>query len=91
VLKSLPQRWGVAKALRASELCHVITFGLLTAVGILARLGPVYYGGLVLILAFLVAQHLIVSPQDLSKINLSFFTINGVISLVIFAATVLSL
>jgi len=89
-LKSLPQRWGIARALRISELCHLITFGLLTTVGLLARLGAVYYAGLGLILAFLVAQHLIVSPQDLSKVNLSFFTMNGVISLVIFAATLLS-
>ncbi|MFP3869383.1 MAG: UbiA-like polyprenyltransferase [Syntrophobacteria bacterium] len=90
-LKSLPQRWGRCKALRISELCHLVTFGLFVAVGILARLGPVYYVGLIFILAFLVVQHLIVSPEDLSRANMSFFTMNGVISLVIFLATVLSL
>ncbi|UCG14763.1 MAG: UbiA family prenyltransferase [Deltaproteobacteria bacterium] len=91
VLKSIPQRWGIGMALRISELCHLIAFGLLAAVGVMARLGPAYYLGLLLILAFLVAQHLIVSPEDLSRVNLSFFTMNGVISVVIFVATLFSL
>ena len=54
-------------------------------------MGLVYYVGLILILAFLVAQHLIVSPDELSRVNISFFTMNGLISLVIFAATLVSL
>ncbi|MGD8989354.1 MAG: UbiA-like polyprenyltransferase [Syntrophobacterales bacterium] len=91
MLQSVPQRWGIGRALKISELCHLITFGLLVAVGVMAQLGPTYYAGLVLILAFLVVQHLIVSPDDLSRVNLSFFTMNGVISLVIFVATLLSL
>jgi 4-hydroxybenzoate polyprenyltransferase len=91
MLKSIPQRWGIARALRISELCHLITFALLVTVGLIAGLGPVYYIGLVLILAFLVVQHLIVSPEDLSRVNVSFFTMNGLISLVIFVATLFSL
>ena len=91
MLKSVPERWGISKALKISECCHLITFCLLVTVGIMARLGPPYYVGLVLILAFLVVQHLIVSPEDLSRINVSFFTMNGLISLVIFVATLFSL
>jgi 4-hydroxybenzoate polyprenyltransferase len=91
MLKSIPQRWGIARALRISELCHLITFALLVTVGLMASLGLVYYVGLVLILAFLVVQHLIVSPGDLSRVNVSFFTMNGLISLVIFIATLFSL
>jgi 4-hydroxybenzoate polyprenyltransferase len=91
MLKSIPQRWGIARALRVSELCHLITFALLVTVGVMASLGLVYYVGLVLILAFLVVQHLIVSPEDLSRVNVSFFTMNGLISLVIFVATLFSL
>ena len=91
MLKSIPQRWGIARALRVSELCHLITFVLLVTVGVMAGLGPVYYSGLVLVLAFLVVQHFIVSPEDLSRVNVSFFTMNGLISLVIFVATLFSL
>jgi 4-hydroxybenzoate polyprenyltransferase len=91
MLKSIPQRWGIAKALRVSEFCHLITFALLVTVGVMAGLGPVYYIGLVLILAFLVVQHLIVSPEDLSRVNVSFFTMNGLISLVILVVTLFSL
>jgi len=91
MLKSIPQRWGIGRALKISELCHLITFGLLVAVGTMARLGPAYYVGLVLILVFLVAQHLVVSPEDLSRLDVSFFTMNGLISLVILVATLFSL
>jgi len=91
MLKSIPQRWGISKALRVSELCHLITFALLVTVGIMAGLGPAYYAGLVLILAFLAVQHFIVSPEDLSRANVSFFTMNGLISLVILVATLFSL
>lgn len=91
MLKSIPQRWGIGRALKISEFCHLITFVLLVTVGLMAGLGPAYYLGLVLILAFLITQHLIVSAEDLSKVNLSFFTMNGLISMVIFAATVFSL
>ena len=91
MLKSIPQRWGISKALRVSELCHLITFALLVTVGIMAGLGPAYYAGLVLILAFLAVQHFIVSPEDLSRVNVSFFTMNGLISLVIVVATLFSL
>ena len=91
MLKSIPQRWGIARALRVSEFCHLITFVLLVTVGVMAGLGSVYYIGLILILAFLVVQHLIVSPEDLSRVNVSFFTMNGLISLVIFVATLFSL
>jgi 4-hydroxybenzoate polyprenyltransferase len=91
MLKSIPQRWGIGKALKISEICHLITFLLLVTVGIMAGLGPAYYLGLILILAFLIIQHLIVSAEDLSKVNLSFFTMNGLISMVIFAVTVFSL
>jgi len=69
----------------------LITFALLVTVGVMAGLGAVYYIGLVLILGFLVVQHLIVSPEDLSRVNVSFFTMNGLISLVIFVATLFSL
>jgi 4-hydroxybenzoate polyprenyltransferase len=91
MLKSIPQRWGISKALRVSELCHLITFALLVTVGIMAGLGPAYYAGLVLILAFLAVQHFIVSPEDLSRVNVSFFAMNGLISLVILVATLFSL
>jgi 4-hydroxybenzoate polyprenyltransferase len=91
MLQSIPQRWGISRALKISELCHLMTFALLVTVGVTARLGPAYYIGLVLILGFLVAQHIMVSSDDLSQLNMSFFTMNGLISLVIFVATTFSL
>ena len=91
MLQSMPQRWGISRALRISELCHFMTFALLVTVGVMARLGPAYYMGLVLILGFLVAQHIMVSSDDLSRLNMSFFTMNGLISLAIFVATMFSL
>ena len=51
--------------------------------------GPAVF--IIFILGFLVAQHIMVSPDDLSRLNVSFFTMNGLISLVIFVATMFSL
>jgi 4-hydroxybenzoate polyprenyltransferase len=59
--------------------------------GISADLNLYYYIGLLLTAGALFYQHLIVNPRDLSRINASFFSMNGFISVTIFFATWLSL
>ena len=90
-LFSLPSRFGRQRAFRLAVFFHVIAFGLFTATGIAAHLNAFFYGGLLLTGAALFYQHLVVNPKDLSRIQLSFFTLNGLISLTLFAATWLSL
>lgn len=86
-LHSIPCRFGKEKALSFSIGFHVLAFTLFLYTGIKAGLGWVYYVGIVLTAMALILQHMLVTPRDLSKINLSFFTMNGVISITLFLAT----
>ena len=90
-LKSFPARFGIAPALRLSEICHVLTVLLLAAVGVVAGLGWPYWAGLLLVTGLLVYEHTLVKPTDLSKVNLAFFTMNGYISVIALVATLLGL
>jgi 4-hydroxybenzoate polyprenyltransferase len=90
-LFSLPSRFGRKNAFRLAVLFHVIAFALFVVTGIISRLNFPYYLGIIFTGAALSYQHMVVNPRDLSRIQLSFFTLNGLISLTLFVATWLSL
>ena len=85
-LFSLPKRLGVRMALNVSSAMHVLTLLLLVALFVLEGLGWVTLGGIVLVAALLWYEHSLVRPDDLSKVNASFFTVNGCISLLLLVA-----
>ena len=76
-LRSFPARFGVARALVASALLHVGTVALLAVFAWRSELGPGFWATLALAAALLVWQHRIVAPNDLSRVDLAFFTLNG--------------
>lgn len=86
-LHSLPARAGMAAALNVSRVIHGLAFALFCLVGFMASLAWPYWVGLAPVLGSLALQHAMVKPHDLSRVNLSFFTANGIISLVMAAAT----
>ena len=88
-LKSLPARFGIAPALMVTRIAHLLAVCLLIAVGVTLGLGPLYYLGLAIVAALLGYENSIVHPDDLSRVNVAFFTLNGVIS-VVFLAGVLA-
>ena len=90
-LFSLPSRFGRKNAFRIAVLFHIIAFALFVLTGIFAGLNYFYYIGIIFTGAALFYQHMVVTPKDLSKIQLSFFTLNGLISLTLFVSTWLSL
>jgi 4-hydroxybenzoate polyprenyltransferase len=90
-LFSLPARWGIARALFVSRCCHVATVLLLAALGLAAGLGWVYWVAVAVTALLLAAEQALVSPSDLSRVNLAFFTINGCVSLLLGAATIVDL
>ncbi len=90
-LYSIPAKYGRRKAFLISALCHTLAFTFFTLVGVLGGLSWVYYLGLLVTLALFVAQRVVISPEDLSRLDLSFFTFNGAISVVLFLATALAL
>jgi len=85
-LHSIPARFGIPAALRLAGLFHVLTVLLLAGVGLLAGLGWLYWLGLVVVAGLLIYEHSLVKPDDLSKVTLAFFTMNGYISIISFLA-----
>jgi 4-hydroxybenzoate polyprenyltransferase len=83
-LFSLPSRFGIAPALRVSTLFHVATVLLLTGTAMLTHLGWIAYAGIVTVAIILYWEHRLVTPQDLSRVNVAFFNLNGYISILLF-------
>jgi 4-hydroxybenzoate polyprenyltransferase len=90
-LHSVPARFGVAAALATARVSHALTAAALALLGGLAALGPWYWAGWVAVVALLVYEHSLVSPRDLSRLDVSFFNVNGYIALIVLAAVVLGL
>ncbi len=90
-LYSMPSRFGRSKAFRLAVVFHALAFALFLVSGIMAGLDLFYYAGLAITAVCLFYQHLVVNPRDLSRIQVSFFQMNGIISLVLFLSTWLSL
>lgn len=90
-LHSMPSTFGRKNAFRLAVAFHVLAFIMFLLTGIVTELGFFYYLGLVATGGCLFYQHLVVTPKDLSRIHLSFFQLNGIISLVLFLTTWLSL
>lgn len=90
-LYSLPSRLGRRNAFRLAGVFHLLAFVLFAVTGWQQQLNAWYFVGLVVTAGALCYQHLIVSPSDLSRIHASFFSMNGLISIVIFCATWLAL
>lgn len=81
---SVPARLGIARALWVSRTTHVVSFALLVLLGVLApELSVLYFIGVACAGVLLVVEHGIVKPHDLSKVGLAFFTVNGIISLLL--------
>jgi 4-hydroxybenzoate polyprenyltransferase len=88
-LHSLPMRIGRSRALFVSRLMHAAMLALLVVVGVLAGLHTVYFVGVGVIAALIIYEQSIVSPDDLSRVNVAFFTLNGWVSVSLFAFVVL--
>lgn len=87
-LHSLPKKLGVEGALRISRLMHVAMLLILVAVGQLCGLHQAYYLGLIVVAALIAYEHSLVQPDDLSRINLAFFVMNGWVSIALLAFVV---
>src|SRR5215470_12083731 len=83
-LNSIPQAFGVHRALVLARVLHVIMLGLLIWLVVLFGLGKLALIGVLAVSLLLTYEHSMVSARDLSKLNAAFFTMNGVISVVFF-------
>ncbi len=88
-LHSMPVLLGKKNALMLSNILHLLTFSALSIAGLIGNFSLYYWIGFWIFSALLVYQHTLVKENDLSKVNLAFFTTNGIASL-IFGAFVIA-
>ncbi len=88
-LHSMPALVGNARALLLSRLAHVVMIGLLAMTGLSAHLGSVYFVAVALVAALIAYEQSLVKADDLSKLNMAFFTLNGYISVGLFLLTLI--
>ena len=88
-LYSIPVWLGKAKALRVSELLHLLSALCVLFAGWFGNFGWLYWIGAGIFIGMLVYQHSIVKPNDLKRVNIAFMTANGIAS-VVFAIFVIA-
>jgi 4-hydroxybenzoate polyprenyltransferase len=80
-LFSVPKRFGIARALTIARAMHVVMIALLAWLAWSFHLPWPAWVGIAVVAALLAYEHSLVSPNDLSRMNAAFFTVNGYISL----------
>ena len=81
-LHSIPAALGKSKALRVSELLHMLSATCVIAAGSYGGFSWLYWIGIAVFTGMLYYQHSLVKPDDLSKVNIAFMTANGIASVV---------
>jgi 4-hydroxybenzoate polyprenyltransferase len=90
-LHSIPSRFGIRNGLIIARCFHVLTAVGFLALFLMADLSWWYLAGMTIAYLILIYEHRLVSPDDLSKLDTAFFTMNGVLSAVVFAFTLIDL
>ncbi|MGB9716012.1 MAG: UbiA-like polyprenyltransferase [Thermodesulfovibrionales bacterium] len=88
-LYSIPQRFGIKNALLIARIFHLITFIMLITNGILFKLGIFYWIGMMVIGGLFIYEHSLVKENDLSRLDIAFFNMNGYISITVFIFTLM--
>ncbi|MCL6602388.1 MAG: putative 4-hydroxybenzoate polyprenyltransferase [Paenibacillus sp.] len=90
-LYSIPVRFGVANALIIARVFHILTGVGFISLLFMTDLSWWYVAGMIIAYIILFYEHHIVSPSDLSRLQTAFFTMNGVLSIVVFSFTLIDL
>jgi 4-hydroxybenzoate polyprenyltransferase len=90
-LHSVPARFGIAPALTLARVNHALTALALGALGVMEGLGLLYWAGWLAVVALFVYEHSLVTPRDLSRIDIAFFNVNGYIAVIMLVAVVTGL
>lgn len=83
-LHSIPARFGITASLNIARVLHLASVALLFTVGYLVGLNLVYFLGVAAVAGLLAYEHLIVKPDDLSRLGMAFLTVNSAVSVVYF-------
>ena len=83
-LWSVPRALGIRTALRLARVLHLLMVGCLLALVYTLHVGALALAGVAAVVALLIYEHAIVKPNDLSRVNAAFFTMNGYVSVLFF-------
>ena len=83
-LHSFPARFGIGATFWAARVLHALTVACLAAAGLLLDVNVFYWLGVAAVAGLIAYEHRLVSPTDLRRLNMAFFTMNGVMSVVFF-------
>lgn len=90
-LHSMPLSLGLKNALLLAKFFHILVVLLLFSLHLLLNLGLWFFIGIMITALLLYYEHSLVSPQDLSRVDIAFFNVNGIISIQLFVFTVLDI
>lgn len=83
-LRSIPVKFGIENSLLIAKTFHALMVLILGIIFFLMPVGIFYVVGLVSAIFLLMYEHRLINPNDLSKLNMAFFNMNGIIASVIF-------
>src|SRR3990167_1086774 len=89
-LKSLVVRLGIANALITAKFFHILSITFFLTIGIVYHLNLFYLTTVMLMGTFLAFEHHLVRPNDLSKVNTAFFTLNGMVGILYLAGPIVT-
>jgi 4-hydroxybenzoate polyprenyltransferase len=87
-LHSVPARFGIPAALATARVCHVLTIAAFALLGWMMELGWLYWLGVAVAAGLLVYEHSLVSPGDLSRLDVAFFNVNGYIAVILLLSVI---
>jgi 4-hydroxybenzoate polyprenyltransferase len=87
---SIPAKIGESNAMWVARAMHLISWMVMVVFGILAGIGWPYLAAAFLVGILLIIEHSIAAPGDFRKIGIAFFTMNGIISIVLYLSVLIS-
>ncbi|MBB6449032.1 4-hydroxybenzoate polyprenyltransferase [Geomicrobium halophilum] len=87
-LYSIPARFGIARALQVARGSHIVSVISLFTLFFVSELGLIYFIGACISAVIMIYEHSLVSANDLSKVNVAFFPMNGIVSMVMLVFTI---
>jgi 4-hydroxybenzoate polyprenyltransferase len=90
-LGSVPAKWGVSVALNGARAAHIVVTALFIWFGLLTHAGAFWWLGVAVVACAFVYEHSLLHPNDLSKLNRAFFTVNGFVGIALFCFALVDL
>lgn len=88
-LKSIPARFGIKRSIFLSRIFHLTSWGFLVFAGAVFSMGKAYWAGMAVVAVLFLYEHSLVRHDDLSRLDMAFFNMNGYISMTVLAFTLL--